>query len=1285
MKRITAGICALAAAFSLRGANTYVDWTEHGGSYSGAFTDVNRWTPATYGYPGSIAPGGEGFVYPLVGRWNLLDADLTVTFPAGTYSTPCSFEIFAAEGRVLEFSGDDVIWELPATDANAYLTEAFRVGAVDSSATLYKGWDQWGTIHKEKTISLSNFNFRVSATNGVRRLDFLSGRVDFTPRNMRFFDGVSDEDMIVSFASDATAASAVGIIFGAAGPRNTLVLSGQTGFNPYSIAFAGTDPARETVMLLKDGTSFKCTSSDTYFNSSSRFHIGLSGSSSLALRKWHLGSAAGARATIALTDGSSFSPSGTGAFGTTDPETVASSFGGMYVTNSTAFVKSEWTVNNGEIVLGPGSKLEFNSLVALAGGNVDGGSSLLVADGGSIVLGWGVTTHSSKGAISGFDRAELTENGLTFAYGNNYVSVKYGVPQNFTDAPGREGRLVFTEKVNAELTGADSDESVLEIGVSSGYRVTMKDGARHYSNVIVKNGGALCLQGDTQTGATFRSLTLGTPETVGVLELDAHEPVTVDGPIAFVNGQIKFSTTLANGTYTVFKTTAAAQTGTAVRDWIFGGGFAVVDSIEGFAYCKVVEEDGLLLFQIVVSDTQPAVSGDIVYDGSEDVWKNDMCTVFDGEEPKDVALGGEVEAGAMRFEEGGYTVSGGAITMPNVSGGGIEVRSGSVGISSGLSLYAATEIDVAAGAALTLAGDVLGVGITKTGLGELAIGAPSLVLADGLTLKEGTTSFVRGASYDTALNLAPDESTGLAVVRADEDVEMDVGSVSGGSLVKWGSGRFTLRVDKNVTLNFGTLNGNTVPETDYDLTDSADTASKPHGPLGIAEGELVIRGVSETRPSVTLAYPNDNNGRSHIGLRTISGSCANPKEPGLVIDHANVYFTSQELQIGYGLQSGKSFSRAPYLVVTNGSNLSLRNLNVSSGMPAGASSSVYVESSSLSVNQNYANNAGWTVTNVYTFVDGSTMYNLGAVNISGSVDYSFDRSGLYGSASNSVQIISLASLSGSPLIRYAFRNGSCFASSGFKTTWNGAAGYPINLVFEDSEWYAGSGDKTLPTVLCNVITVLEGDGLTVKPAAGETWTYNQPMTGEGAFVKEGAGAFVFAVNSYAGTPREKSETLCYTGLTDIREGRLVVSQGAVSNFVGRTFRVAGELDMSGGELSGADIVTAGGVLSGAVVKRPRFTVGYDGEGTPLPIVLDFENGLELSGCVFFDFGVTEGTPYPRGTVMTAARWTGSEKPDVSRWRGVNVGDGLICVFTAKDDGSIEATVTDKYGFVLTVR
>ena len=187
----------------------------------------------------------------------------------------------------------------------------------------------------------------------------------------------------------------------------------------------------------------------------------------------------------------------------------------------------------------------------------------------------------------------------------------------------------------------------------------------------------------------------------------------------------------------------------------------------------------------------------------------------------------------------------------------------------------------------------------------------------------------------------------------------------------------------------------------------------------------------------------------------------------------------------------------------------------------------------------------------------------------------------------------------------------------------------------------------------------------------------------GAFTTEGT--FVFDVNTYGGTPREDAATLCYSGMTDVQDGTLVVSENAISNFVGRTFRVAGVLDMSGQTLADAVLATAGGTIRNAALSEPRFVVGFDGEGEALPVVLDYANGFTMSGRVVFDFGAETGAPYAKGTVMTVARWTGAQKPDISRWRAVNVGEGLKCLFDAKDDGTITARIVSGSGLVLFVR
>jgi len=154
----------------------------------------------------------------------------------------------------------------------------------------------------------------------------------------------------------------------------------------------------------------------------------------------------------------------------------------------------------------------------------------------------------------------------------------------------------------------------------------------------------------------------------------------------------------------------------------------------------------------------------------------------------------------------------------------------------------------------------------------------------------------------------------------------------------------------------------------------------------------------------------------------------------------------------------------------------------------------------------------------------------------------------------------------------------------------------------------------------------------------------------------------------------------------VQAGTLCFTANSLSNFVGRTFKVAGTLDFGGASVTGAVITTAGGTVRNVTLVKPTFAVEYDASGAPKGITLDGTNGLALDGRVTFDFdnGHAGRVTLPVGTVLTVATWTGA-KPDVARWRGINCGEGMTARFEAKDNGEVVATVCNLPGLMLIIR
>ncbi|MFA7174204.1 MAG: hypothetical protein WC340_12495 [Kiritimatiellia bacterium] len=1321
---------------SLQGADTVIDWTQYGGTYSGSFTDVNRWNPQTYGYPGSLAPDAEGSVAYQVARFNQIGEDFTVGFPAETTTSTANFLFYGASGRVAEFAGLTSIWNIPPTTVANYNFSPFQIFAGDKANPLVQADAQWGSINSERVGAFTNFMFRVSNTNAVHRFDLLAGNIYLGVRRIMFFNGsTSSENLLVKFHDGVNFTSSNPVI-GAAGPENLLEFDGGTQTFSGGLSFTGANASKHVTLRIADnaycklGGSISASASPTaievlggatlYGNVSDlstgagSFRMLASGAGSkIQLRHIHLANGIDKNAFISVTDDAQFAPSGAINLGGQSTGTVAGSFGGLYITNAT--VVASVNVYSGEIVLGEGGVIKLTAdTSAVAGKNV-GGVTTLIADGGGFDFGWGVTCPG-KDILNGFTSAKVGAKGLVIdPPSGNYKSPDFIISQNFLDADDAqgEGRIVVAgSKVNAvTFTGKSSQESEL---VSAGTAIVKLAGeAMHYSHVIVTNNAAFSVQGATQTGAIFKALTLGNANSTGTLMLDADEPVTVDGAIELIAAKLAFSSTLAYGTNTVFESSAGTQNAGAVERWNFKIGVTVIQGLPAGAYVKFqcVEQDGKLLFQIKIAAEHPSLEGDTTWSGPETTWATssnwsgsvkptaNLRAVFAGANPLTVTLPADAEAAAVQFAAGGYTLSGGRLEISDNDSASIESPAGANEIVSELVLNALTECMVAAGSSLSLSSRVFGNGVVKKGAGALLLSGVGNALSHGIEIREGTLGFAGSepiaVDAQLAINVSASPSNAV-VLKADAPATIALGNATQGSIYKRGSAPLVLETLTDVTLGLKAWKADDVLTTDYVFVNSAAVPEWPHGPINVAEGALVFRGTGTSVPKVTLSAPaSDNRSHSFVGMRLAVASSETPSEPGLVVDHANLASPTRELYLGAGLSAATTYARAPYVTLTNGAVLTIRNFIVGSGsMTKDIHPEFTADASTLSINQLYPNASLITAaTNVFKFVNGSSLFQSAAMNIQGSVRFLFDHSGFYGNNSNQVRTVnigvgSFGETSGF-IADFTFSNGSRFNCDSLSyTAAASSTKAPFILTFEDSEWYAGAGTVTLPTTNLNVSVQTVAGGIVFAPPSGAVWKFVSPISGAGGLVKAGAGTLLFdrqfKYHAYVvGDP----ETLRYTGATDVREGTLAITEGAISRpYAEFHTGYSGALDLLDGSLV-SPVLSGAGTFRGGTLVTPMIKVSVTEEGEVAEIpTLDFANGLATEGLVTIDFGRTAENPLVVAkTGLTVARWTGTAKPDLSNWESAGTGvPDSKCQFLAEDDSTITA-IPGRKGLMIIIR
>jgi len=1154
------------------------------------------------------------------------------------------------------------------------------------------------------TISGRTYTGTMNATNALTFLGGTHTIANWSPQfNVGNPDSGTSNRVEITFRGGATVDFAT-LSFGFTGTPNSKALTHVVK------AYEG---AKVSTKSSTCGAScgiydFDISGAGTVWNNQDRFQLGWGKDSHVKFR---------------VADGAQFTCGALAYFGAQTAADLENNTMEVVITNAAVTLNSQqaFTMYSGSLSV-IDSTFDIGWKSSLAGTSASGGNPTCYLNGVRSVL----TTTSTP--IGGFATVSLGDRGYTLY--SQHPSNPYTIAQSFSDAPGEKGELKLGTYYPAypyTLSAANSTESrlVIENGTTK-----LASGANHYSHLIVKSGATFSMKDNAST-TTLRGLTLGSSAaSAGTFELDPNDTVRVEGPVSFTNGVFKYTSTLPYGTKTVFTSTAA--TAAEIEDWQIGVGFTIDGLPAGaFVTYDTTESDGVTSFQVIVKESVPAKTGEKSWTGEgqsaawDDVgnWGGTKPSateraVFDGTTPTAVTISGKEEAAGLSFATGGYSLTGGTLKLMRTTGTPlISVAAGTVEIASNLQLTEfiglRADVYVAEGATLVLSGRVLGGGINKTGPGKLVLNnaanrmpqgfqvcagllsaadslalggatvstTPSLLQADTLEITGNASGGVPGSALDVSALTASDP----VVIKADADATLRLGVSTGASIFKRGAGAFAFQADVDRTFDLESYQSTSVTaSSDVQFTDDGAAPTVNRGSINVVEGELAFR--SPANKTVTLsrkASMGSDRRRIFIPYPTTAELAAEPK---FVLDGTQFSASGHEFLFGACLSASATATK-PELIVTNGAVLTdwMYSASSSSTKPGLAPLATF-DRGTLATQSFLSNGSGaFVVTNRYVFRNGSALYVTAQNMCNGPTVMTFDNSAYaYDSLRTPAQALEISSdfAGKGRVLDIAFANGSVFGCIGLKGASTSTVSAPVRLSFDASEWTAGTSSLTLPSVKVDVTTAVTGEGLKLAPAEGYTWTWVGPMVGTGGFVKDGDGTVLFAKRNLRGTETDEP-TLCYEGLTDIRAGVLALAEGSVSNFVGRMFKVAGTLDLQGGSLAGATLVSAGGSVRNGTLVKPTVSVEVDGEGAVVtPLTFDGANGCVLDGRVSFDFGGRGGA---LGSAYTVARWTGT-KPDVSRWRGVNIGDdGLCCTFVANDDGTVTGTVSNKPGMLILVR
>lgn len=1332
LKICAVGLVATLFAHSALSATTYT-WQAVDGSYDGLFTDPAHWGQSFYPGQETgdqtaafaAAAGRTSHIYFPDGTFDnysafrLYVADGQSTWFIGTNTT---WNLPLIEDGTKRDTC--VVYLNAATSSTAKNGSAFRDALTDASARLklknfkieHSSTAERGTCldiwEGDVSSSVANWfysdNNKIADKTGRFELCFHPGTTStlgglyigsMTPTNAFTFLGgthtlgnwrqqfnVGNPDAGTARQVDFTFKGGATVKFGAFG-------LGYTG-TPNSRATTYHVYASEGANVTSPGGTWSCGT----------FDVDISGANTLWTfsNSSYFGSGANSKFKFRVADGAKVSFTARTEFGASTAAALENNEMDILVTNATLDVNAQSV--GLKLYSGSLSVVDSNLLIGWGGGviasPVDGATPTCYLNGARSEL----TTTAAF--LSGFQTVALGNRGYT-VYSKHPVTA-YNIAQSFSDAPGESGELCLgTQYTGIPYTlAANSTESRL---VVSNGTVKLAAGANHYSHLTVRSGATFSMK-DNATTATLRGLALGTGSaSVATFELDLTDTVRVEGPVSLVNGVFKYSSVLPVGTTTVFTSTEA--TADAIENWQLGSGFSIEGLPEGkFISYDTAENEGVTSFQVVIRSELPEAQGSKEWQDGSGLDASWIAT-FTGVTPKSVSVDGAKEVGGLSFTEGGYVLSGGkiAIKRSTSTAAGVSVAADEVEIASEVNLCdfgdSLVEVFVAEGATLTISGRILGAGIRKTGSGRLVLSnagnrmPQGVVLAGGLlsavdplTLGGEALSSAHSKLADGTLEIVGNESNGVpgspldiessvsetkaVVVKADVDATLRLGGdgETGASLFKRGEGALAFQVDGDLTLNVKSDHATSLTKnTVLEFPASGEGPDVPRGSINVAEGELAFR-AGKGNPKLTVPGKAANGDARQCLYLTYPYADA-AADPKFVLDGVALESTGHATHFANCLTAANSPKVHPELHVTNGAYMSVWMFSASENSnKAGLDSKAVFDNGALYTQAFYANAGGTiVVTNHYEFRNGSGLYVTAQNQFQGPLVMVFDRSKYARNAQGDVaDTLALSKEFNTTTIAkvmdLSFVNGSYFGCPAINRN-SGTCTSLAKVFFDDSEWFCGDADKTIPSTTMNVVTTAGEGGLVMAPPAGRTWTWVGPLEGEGGLVKKGAGTVLFGRRIYLGKEHEDPATLKCMGVNDVQAGTLALAEGAVGA-AGAKFHVDEEalLDLGGVEQSGLTVSGNGTVANGTLT---RASVAVDPNAVEAPL-LDFANGLDASGRMTLDFG--EVSEQVLSSEVAVARYTGTLPAGLSfRVKGRTADGRLVSGAFRVADGVIYAT------------
>ena len=565
------------------------------------------------------------------------------------------------------------------------------------------------------------------------------------------------------------------------------------------------------------------------------------------------------------------------------------------------------------------------------------------------------------------------------------------------------------------------------------------------------------------------------------------------------------------------------------------------------------------------------------------------------------------------------------------------------------------------GATLKVTGKVSKGAFVKTGVGGLELTNTDNQLVGGFKLENGRVTVTDptqlgggkdgngkvslrngvlrlagedGTDYGDLFAFAQESTTDHVIVESAAAASMDIppSAQHTGGFTKRGAERLTFKVTGNVSSvggegthdhskGFWSERNSLVYPQLFDETTGLMT-NGTFGAFNINEGELRLVGQG-TGAAVSTT------GDLAIGLPTTGGT----GQPGLWLD--NVAWTSATWNrhvyiascINYSTPVVADFADEPYLVLTNGASLTANSLYVNRlNNNLKTRTKIDVTASTLNLTYGLYPSRGQAgeARATYDFRDNAKLIvgGNGGILLAREFTMNFDHSlCARDEATLTPTFIGLETgwTSSTQTFTFNLRNGSRFCVSTVTPCSTRVPDHPLTFVFDDSEWIPVSPTNAVDYAFEwaepeKVLIVAENAGLKLPVPADRTWTMNQPVTGDGDLVNNGAGTLALGagVVQYAGVTR------CAAG---------------------------GTVDLGGNTLpviaAGAGTFTNGSIAGGGIA------VTVDDDYQVVGDVPNF-NGVTFTGRTTVDLGRTEDDPIPQPSKTFVVGTFEGTAPDVSK-------------------------------------